>query len=155
MNRAGIWLVALVLGGCDPDADTVWRQFNRADDTVSIEVMPGEPSGVASVDLRSNLDVLTIGTVTVTPAIGPVGTTHRLVIEVDEEFGERLGRASVESDGERGVESYDLEQDTARPGIFALDLTSLGAEDESRTDVWRIELWEPIEAPDIPTESEQ
>lgn len=145
MRLALLSLFALV--GCDSDGDVTWRQFNGAEDEVEIEVAPGEASGVATFDLTSNTGVVVVGQATVTPATGPVGTQHTLVVVVDEEWGERIGRATINSVGERGEESYDLLQDTAEPGVFELVLTSLGEVDESRVDTWRLDLWEPIDAP--------
>lgn len=155
MTRLGVLLPLVALFGCDPEEDVVWRQFNGNSDIVQIEVTPGEPAGVAFVDLTSNTGVVVVGTATVTPARGPVGTSHTLVIEVDDEWGPRLGRASVSSEGARGDEAYDLLQDTARPGVFELVLTSLGAVGESRTDSWRIAVFEPDDTPNASSEQDQ
>ncbi|MCB9668047.1 MAG: hypothetical protein H6736_16690 [Alphaproteobacteria bacterium] len=148
MIRAVVLLLSfLALCACEKEGDVVWRQFNSDADSVLIEVEPGETSGLAEVTLMSNLGITAVGTATVDPARGPVGTEHELVVLVDEEFADRVERASVSSVGARGEESYDLVGDNARAGVFALVLTSLGEADESRIDTWRIDLWEAADNP--------
>ncbi len=147
MTRLRVLLPVLGMVACDPEADVVWRQFNGSDDTLQIEVRPGEPEGLIIEELSSNTGVVVVGEATVEPARGPVGTEHTLLVIVGEDWAERVERASVTSIGERGEETYDLVLDTARAGVFELVLTSLGEPDESRVDTWRIELWEAVENP--------
>lgn len=144
MLFAAAWLLA----GCDGQSKVVWRQFNNVGDSIRIEVAPGEPGEAIASDLTSNTGAVTVGDIAVTPGRGPVGTTHLLLIEVADEWQDRIGRATVTSDGARGEEIYDLRQDAADAGIFDLTLTSLGTEGETRTDTWTITLWEPIDAPE-------
>lgn len=148
MPRAwrALGLIALV-SGCEKDPDVEWRQFNSASDTLSIEIAPGDAGAPLTVDLRSNTGAVVVGSATVDPARAPVGTDHTLLIEVLDTWEDRIGRATITSDGARGLEEYDLRQDSADRGFFDLTLTSLGEEGESRTDVWTVTLWEPITNP--------
>ena len=139
--------VAAALFACNSGDEVVWRQFNNLDDTVRVEIAPGDPGEAVVADLTSNTGAVIIGTVAVTPGRGPVGTNHLLLLEVDDEWEDRIRRATITSLGERGEEEYELRQDAADPGIFDLTLTSLGTEGESRIDEWTITLWEPIDAP--------
>lgn len=141
-----LWLAA-ALFACNNGDEVVWRQFNNAADTIQVEVAPGEPGDSVAADLTSNTGAVIIGTIGVTPGRGPVGTNHLLLLEVDDEWEDRIRRATITSFGERGEEQYELLQDAADPGIFDLTLTSLGVEGESRIDEWTITLWEPIDAP--------
>lgn len=141
-----IWIAA-TLFACKNGDEVTWRQFNNTADTIQVEVAPGEPGDAAVADLTSNTGAVIIGSVAVTPGRGPVGTNHLLLLEVDDEWEDRIRRATITSLGARGEEQYELRQDAADPGIFDLTLTSLGAEDESRIDEWTITLWEPIDAP--------
>lgn len=134
-----------LLAACDGDGDVVWRQFNNEADTLSIEIVTGEAGEAVMSDITSNTGEVIIGSALVDPGSGPVGTTHRLTLEVDDTWQERIGRATVTSMGDRGEEEYDLRQDTADHGVFDLTLTSLGEQGESRTDTWLLTLWEPIE----------
>lgn len=150
MSRPSAGFAVLVGSlACACDADKVeWRRFNNPADSVSIEVGPGDPTGPVVVELTSNTGAVVIGTATVDPGRAPVGTDHTLVLEVADDWEERIGRASVTATGDRGVEEYELRQDSADLGFFDLTLTSLGEEGESRTDTWAIALWEPITNPE-------
>ncbi len=152
MRGARLALVALLAGACNGDDELVVQPFNNASDSISIEVAPGEPGDPVTVDLTSNTGQVTIGSATVDPGRAPVGTDHTLVVQVFDDWEERIALATITSEGERGTEEYELRQDAADPGFFDLTLTSLGAEGESRTDTWRITLFEPIDAPEIVVE---
>ena len=141
---ASIGLILLV--GCDPNAGEEWRRFNNESDVLNLEIQD-QIGPDLTIDITSNTGAVVVGTGTLSPGSGPVGTQHVLLIEVANEWEERIGRASITSIGKRGVEEYDMRQDAADPGIFDLTLVSLGAKDETRTDQWLINLWEPIDAP--------
>lgn len=147
MIRPGVVFPLLALAACTGDDDLVWRQFNSDEDVVQIAVEPGDPSGLAVVELTSNTGVVVVGEATVDPAQGPVGTEHTLVVIVGEDWAERVERATVTSMGDRGEEAYPLVLDNAAAGVFELVLTSLGEPGETRTDTWRIDLFEAIDNP--------
>ncbi|MCB9676823.1 MAG: hypothetical protein H6737_17035 [Alphaproteobacteria bacterium] len=130
------------------------RPFNNEGDTISIEVAPGDLGDPLTVDLTSNTGAVVIGSATVDPGRGPVGTNHLLIVEVFDDWQERIELATITSDGQRGSEEYTMRQDAADPGFFDLTLTSLGLADETRTDTWTITLWEPSDAPEVVFEDE-
>lgn len=150
-------LLSWVLVACNDDPIT-WVAFNAPHQTVQVEVLPeGSPIGdPVSIDLLSNLGQTLVGTATVDPGSGPVGTSHLVTVQVLDEYTELVGRASVDvkseavsdldGDGEddaRANNGYDMRQDSADPGLYAITLESLGAPDEQRQDELTIHLWTP------------
>jgi hypothetical protein len=146
----------VVLAACKGD-EVDWIEFNAADETLVVEVTAeptvGEP---VTIDLMSNLGLTNVGTATIDPGSGPVGTLHVLSVEVFDAYEAIVGRVTVDvqsqavadldEDGEkdsRGEGLYELERDSANPGGWALTLQSLGAEDETREDRFTIVLWQP------------
>lgn len=148
-------VVLATVAGCNNEDEVVLRQFNNATDAIQVEITVGPVGPATVVDLTSNTGAVIIGSATVEPGSGPVGTNHLLLIEVADEWQDRIEVAQITSIGERGTEEYDLRQDAADPGFFDLTLTSLGDEGEARTDTWSVTLWEPIDAPIAEFEEEQ
>ncbi|MBX2801196.1 MAG: hypothetical protein KTR31_26185 [Myxococcales bacterium] len=110
-----------------------------------------------TLTLTSSLGQRDVGTATVDPPCGPVGTTHELVVEVMEQWEDVVGRVTVtidadpsidvDEDGDlesRGEQEYVLERDSAAP-VYAISLQSQGIEGETRDDVFRVVLWQPEE----------
>ena len=139
------------LAGCSGDDELIWQSFNSDDDRLQIEIRPGESIGVATSSLTSNTGLVDVGNVRVEPAVAPVGSSHFVSLVVDEEWAPRIDRATITSFGDRGEgDEYDMIGDTARDGVFELELISLGDPDEQRTDVWIVKLWELVE--ELPVE---
>lgn len=157
------------LAGCQGD-DITWIEFNATNETLVVEVLPeGEPEGEPiTLDLMSNLGRTNVGTATIDPGSGPVGTYHLVAVDVFDAYEAIVGRVTVEvqteavadldDDGEkdsRGEGLYELEHDSADPGAWAMTLQSLGAADETREDEFTFVLWQPEElAPATATEEE-
>jgi len=139
----------LSLAACKGGDELVVRPFNNAADSIQIEVAPGDVGDPITVNLTSNTGAVVIGSATVDPGRGPVGTNHLLLVEVADDWEDRIDFVSITSTGARGEEEYQMRQDAADPGFFDLTLTSLGAPDEVRTDTWKIILWEPTETPEV------
>jgi hypothetical protein len=153
--------------GCKTD-EVVWEGFNADDQTLIIEVLPADsPKGEPiSIELLSNLERTVVGEATADPGSGPVGTLHWVTVDVFDEFEGIVGRVSVEVDTEavddldgdgepdsRGEGEWDMRQDSADPGAFAIMLESLGDEDEEREDRFTIRLWQAEElAPGVETD---
>lgn len=148
--------MATALMGCDRN-DLFWAQFNAEGD--QLEILVGAPVGPpVTADLHSSTRQHVIGQAVVDPGSGPVGTLHRLVVRVGDEFDpdlqdggaetivERVGRVSVDvNSGRLGVERFDLRQDSAARQTWVLELESLGDPGaEPRTDVFTILLWEAV-----------
>lgn len=141
---------AFLTTGCNKD-DTVLLPFNAEDDVVKVHVGPEpieqDPScdeGLACTELHSYVEGAVIGTSTVEPAWGPVGTTHRLLAVIGDEWEDRIDRVTVAVDGQRGEAEYELDRDRANPGAWGLSLESHGTPDEVRVDRWTILLWEAV-----------
>lgn len=151
-------LAALI--GCTSDEETTYTQFNAEDNSVLIEVGvdtvyetddngdavyddDGEPVPMsASVTLTSTSGEYDVGTATVTPSAGPIGTTHTVMVEVDSDYTGDVDRASVRTDsGDRGEDEYDLDEDSAQDGLFVLELVSYGESGETREDTLTFRLW--------------
>lgn len=149
--RASVVLgIAVAVVGCKKD-DTVLVAFNDESDFVevhvgveSVEDDPDCDPGIACGELHSLIEGAVIGTVTVDPAAGLVGTEHRLLAVVGDEWEDRIDRVSVRVESDRGLGEFELERDRANPGAWGLRLESLGTKDEVRVDTWSVLLWEGV-----------
>ena len=86
-------------------------------------------------DLSSSTGATLVGIGGISPSAGPIGTEHTLYVNVSEPYAEQIVRveAWVQTDG-RGDEFFALEQDSAEPGAWRLNMTSSGATGEERAD---------------------
>jgi hypothetical protein len=154
---AGV-VASLVLAGCSGDDEIEWVQFNTSGDTLLVgvgtdEAVPQSPrctdepslcEGLSGcICLRSSLSAHDVGTAIIDPTHGPVNTRHTLAVEVLDEFEDIVQRVSVVASGPRGEDELELRQDSADPGSWRVQLESLGAPDEVRTDTLEVRLWEP------------
>ncbi|TNE89246.1 MAG: hypothetical protein EP330_12480 [Deltaproteobacteria bacterium] len=143
--------LALALAGCTDGTDTDWFLFNSEEDVIEVQVTAGSETGDAvTIDLHSTTGAVVIGTAELTPGSGPVGTEHRLVVQVGDTWEEDVERVTVSADaGERGTETFLMNQDSADHGLWVLDLQSAGSEGEIRTDRLTVQLFQeqPVEEP--------
>ena len=138
--------------GCDGEKKLVWSQFNGTDDALRIDVGGALPAadpvvcddGLACIELHSRVQDAVVGDATVEPSSGPVGTEHRVIVVVGDEWADLVDRVTVAVDGNRGVGIFVLERDPANIGAWGLSLESLGLKNEAREDVWTVELWQSI-----------
>lgn len=146
MTRIGSTLLCLGILGCQQDEETVWVQFNATDDQLEVEITAAEDLGEAvSTELSSTSSTVVVGSASVDPGSGPVGTDHLVEVDVDFEWEDIIDRVSVRTDsGERGVDEYDLKRDSADHGHWWIELTSVGEEGEERVDVLTFRLWEQV-----------
>jgi hypothetical protein len=114
---------------------------------VEVEVVDSDDLGPAvEGDLRSTTGSNVLGLVSVDPGSGPAGTDHILSVNVDEDYSEIVQRVTVIADaGVRGLDEYELRQDSADHGLWVITLTSVGEMGETRTDLFEIALWEDTE----------
>ena len=130
------------LAGCTKTTETTWTQYNAADNSVSIEVGVADFLDPVSVALTSNTGSVELGTGTVDPGGGPIGTLHTITVEVSQDYASDIGRASVRLDaGERGEDEYDMDADATGEGYWVIQLESVGDEGETRTDTLTFRLW--------------
>lgn len=136
-------------------------QFNGDDDVIDIEVTaPGTALGApVMATLSSTTGGAQVGTITVDPGSGPIGTVHTVTVDVGcpeigvgecdaDEYEDRVARADLETTAEgRGTFAFDLEQDSADAGLWVRDFTSYGDEGETRSDAFRVVLYELVEVP--------
>ncbi len=136
-------LAVLALVACKQDDEVRYVQFNAPDDQVTVEVGVDEELDPVGTDLHSSTGEVVVGSAQVSPGGGPVGTEHEVLVIVDDDWQDVVDRASVRVDsGDRGVDEYDLEQDSADEGYYKLSLVSVGDEGEVRSDVFTFRLWE-------------
>ena len=141
--------LVFLLAGCTPD-ESPWSAFNGEGESVEVAVTASDDLGdPVSVDLFSTTGAVPVGTGTVNPGSGPVGTDHDVTVIVEEAFEGEVLRVTVETDaGDRGVDEHELIQDSAEHGLWWRSLTSSGEEGEERTDTFMFHLWSPAEATD-------
>jgi hypothetical protein len=158
--NARLLFCSLLWVGCNKD-DVDWTRFNSEMDVLEVHVTQSEEvvdiEGCAldttCIDLHSRIEGAVIGTASVDPAAGPVGTLHKVLAVVGDDWEEQVGRVSLSIDGPRGVEDFELEQDRANPGAWGLTIESVGSRGKSgedRVDVVTILLWEA----EVDTESD-
>lgn len=148
VRRVGGWLVAaLACAGCPGEEEQlVPRQFN-GEDTFEVSVAPGEVGPSVVRDLTSSTGSAVVGTITIEPGSGPVGTEHRLTVVVAPEFTARIDLAEVEIEPvERDPRTIALEQDSADPGVWVRTVQSFGVDGEVRTDLFTVRLFELVPA---------
>ena len=143
----------LLLGACTEEQETAFVQFNSSGEALTIYV--GDESRLdeeASIDLTSSTGLVVLGTASISPAGGPVGTVHDLAVVIDDEYEETVTRVTVRTDsGERGKDEYELEGDSADEGYWKISLVSAGEADEVREDSFTIRLWEEVAAASVDT----
>lgn len=142
MIHAVLPALLLVLG-CNKDEEATYTQFNGPDDTLTIEVGVDEVLEAVEVELTSSTGEVIVGLAQVDPGGGPLGTDHAIVVEVHDEWEHIVDRVSVRLDsGTRGVDEFDLEQDSADEGVWKTTLRSTGDEGEVRQDTLTVRCWD-------------
>ena len=133
--------LGLLLLGCEEE-EVSYAQFNGTSDKIEVSVGVEEELPPTEINLLSSTGLVIVGTATITPAGGPIGTRHLLVVEVDDQWENRVSRVVVNTDaGERGEEEFTLTQDSADPGYHQVEIVSVGEEGETRTDTLTIGLF--------------
>ena len=153
-------VLLLFAAGCTKKDEAVWIQFNADGDLLEVHV-GGDPADaedcepdVSCPDLHSLVEGAVIGSATADPSSGPVGTEHRLLAIVGDDWEEQVGRVTVEAEGERGLDVFELQRDPANRGAWGVSLESLGRQGEARVDAWTVRLFEAVleEQVDVTTE---
>jgi hypothetical protein len=149
--------VLALLFACVEDEEATYAQYNGDDESVSVEVGVDtryvvEDDGTevpesVSVPLMSSTGTVDIGTGTVTPSAGPIGTVHSVIVEVASDYADDVDRVTVRtaSDG-RGEDEYELDRDSAGEGYWVFELESQGEEDEVRTDTLTFFLYAEVDS---------
>ena len=108
-----------------------------------VHVLVGEP---VTVELFSTTGAVMVGTATVDPGSGPVGTMHTILVDVEDDYEDDVRRVTVDVDaGDRGIEDFMMTRDSADRSLWELELESSGVPGEARTDVFTIRLFSVAE----------
>ncbi len=131
-----------LLLACGDDEEINWVQYNAADDLVEVEVGASDVLDPVSAPLHSSTGEVEIGSGTVDPGGGPIGTEHRVVVELFDDYDQDIGRVTVRTtSGDRGEDEYELTPDSTGKGIWLVEVVSVGEEGEIRTDTLRFRVW--------------
>jgi hypothetical protein len=141
-------VVWALLNGCSSaEDDFPYVQFNALNEALTI-CIGDDPActPTPSLALQSTNGSTEVGTATVDPPSGPVGTVHQIEVDVLDAWQETVALVQVTVTGERGEQSWDLRQDSADHGNWLVEIESLGDPQESREDTATLLLWEWIDA---------
>ena len=131
---------------CDEETSTSWAQYNADDESITIAVGNAELLPLVSTTLHSSTGEVDIGTASVDPGGGPVGTTHVVKVELSDEYADDIGRVSVRTDsGDLGEDEFDLAADSTGEGIYKIEIVSVGGNDETRDDTLTFFVWTEVE----------
>ena len=134
--------MALVLA-CTQDEGISYDRFNAEGEILEVHVGGEDVGELASITLNSSTGAVEVGAASIDPDAGPSGTVHLLEVEILEEFVHQVDRVSVEIDAlDRGVQSYDLNADSADEALYRLEIESVAGEDEIRTDTLEVQVWD-------------
>jgi hypothetical protein len=142
-----------LLFACTQDDEPTYVRYNGDADSVEIQVgvetvyvtddAGEEVAETATVPLTSTTGAVQLGTGTVDPSAGPIGTIHTITVYVLDDYAGDVDRVTVRTDsGDRGEDEYDLERDSAGEGWWVFELESVGDEGEVRTDTFTFNLYE-------------
>ena len=136
MNRGLLWVgLASLCVSCTDDSGTTYEQFNASGEELAVAV-GGDVGEIQQISLFSTTGTVEIGTASVEPDSGPVGTMHTVEVVIFESWAHMVDGVDVSVDsGERGEQEFSLVADSADEGQYRLELTSAGFEDEARTDI--------------------
>lgn len=140
----------LLLGAtCSKDDEETYEQFNADNDALTISVGAADLGEAVTIDLHSTTGSVLIGTATVDPSAGPIGTEHVITVEIFDAYQDMVDQVTVRTDsGDRGEDEYELIGDSADEGYYKRTLVSVGAEDEIRTDTLTIRVWDLVDDDD-------
>lgn len=138
-----VFFSLLSLMSCKDEEEITYTQFNALDDIIQIQVGVEEELPSNTVDLHSSTGQIIVGSATVDPSGGPIGTTHVLTVIVADEWEDQVARVTVRTDsGQRGEDEYELTTDSADEGLHQIKLVSYGEQGEIREDTFTVRLWE-------------
>lgn len=144
--------VLALLFACVEDEEATYAQYNGDDENVSVEVGAdtrfvldedgAEVPETVSVPLMSSTGAVEVGTGTVSPSAGPIGTVHAVLVEVSSDYAGDVDRVAVRTASDsRGEDQYDLDRDSAGEGYWVFELESQGEDGEVRTDTFTFLLY--------------
>ena len=139
----GLCLLVVATVGCNKKDEVTYTQFNALDEVLEVDVGAAKTQPERSIVLHSSTGEVTVGSASVDPGGGPIGTEHEIVVIVEDAYENLVDRVSVRTDSaSRGEDEYDLEPDSADEGFYKTILVSVGEPDEVRTDTLTFRLWD-------------
>jgi hypothetical protein len=141
-------LLFSLLLACEQGEEALFAQFNSVDDQISVSVGGEEDLESRTEELHSSTGQVVIGAVSADPGGGPVGTVHTIVVNVSDEWENKVSYVTVEacwkscSGASPETEQFTMETDSADEGLHQLLLESVETGEEVREDVFTIRLWE-------------
>lgn len=137
-----IGLFGVFFWACQESEEENYNQFNAETDQLEVSVGIEEELEATTIELHSSTGQVIVGTATLTPGGGPIGTEHQLIVEVENTWETEVTRAVLVIDsGERGEKEYILNRDSADAGYHQVDIQSVGDIGEVRTDTFTIQLY--------------
>lgn len=142
MRLFGVYLfTCAALCSCGDKTDTNYTQFNSTTDTITVQIRD-DIAEDTEIDLHSSTAQVIVGRAHLTPGGGPVGTEHRLVVEVFDTWQLEVVQVLLVVDsGDRGQTEFVLNRDSADPGYHQIDVVSVGDAGEIREDQFTIQLF--------------
>ncbi len=141
-------VVLLGLFACTESTETTYEQYNADDNAVTVAVgttCDPSPCADVTVPLTSSSGEVEIGTGTVSPGGGPIGTVHTVRVALTDEFEADVDKAAVGTDsGKDETDEYPLEPDSADEGLWTLDIRSVGDVGAERSDTFTFRLYEAV-----------
>lgn len=135
-------LFGVLFIACDESSEDSYNLFNSDTDQFEVSIGIEEETEVETLDLHSSTGQVIVGTATLSPGGGPIGTEHQLVIEVENTWETDVTQVILMIDsGDRGTKEYVLDRDSADAGYHQIDIQSVGEEGEVRTDLFTIQLY--------------
>ena len=136
MNRGFLWAgLASLSVSCTDDSGVTYEQFNASGEELTISV-GGELGEIQQISLFSTTGTVEIGTASIDPDGGPVGTLHSVEVVILDSWAHMVDGVDISLfSSERGEQDFSLVADSADEGLYRLELTSAGFEDEARTDI--------------------
>ncbi len=139
-------LLVLSFVACDEATTTSWEQYNADGDSVTVAVGAVDLLAGVNASLHSSTGEVEVGTASVDPGGGPIGTAHTVLVTLGADYAPAVDRVSVRTNSpDLGEDEYDLDADSTGTGIFKLELVTNGAEGEEREDTLTFRLWTAVE----------
>jgi hypothetical protein len=143
-----IFIIGMLISCEETESDP--NQFNAHDESLSILVGIPDLGAPRTRTLFSTTGLVEVGTASISPGTGPIGTVHLVQVEVLEEYTDKIQEVQIDIDsGDRGALTYTLVSDSAQTNLYVLDLESVGDVEEEREDTFLFSLW------DIPVPTEE
>ena len=141
INNLSILFAFGFLFACEEQVEDS-SQFNASGETLSVSVGVDEVLPGIECTLHSTTGLIEIGTASISPGGGPIGTEHEIQVEVFDDWENSVSSVMVKTEsGSRGSLEYMLIPDSADPGLYMLTLESVGDIGEIREDVFTFNLW--------------